>query len=533
MSIRRAASCCHPLQLSVRPRGARTTRAAGVRRRGVMTSPSANSPRATASASAAMSPASTRSSVSVGTSARTVACARSIARARAQRTAVVDPLHRAHELDAEDVLHVAHDPAQLPRRAHRHRHDVFLAAVGRDRVHARRMREHLALARDRRGGHLRHHEARVHAGVAREERREPLVQVRVHEAVDAPLGHRRRGSSSRSRGSRAPSRRPARGSCRRRASCRRRTRAGCRSRRSARARSRPRRRRSRRAPARAPAACSAARTRPARADRPCGATRGWRCSASSDAEERRRGDLPGLAARVVDAARRTRPACRAAPRATRRPRRAPCARACARRPTASAAIAGVRLRAVDQRESFLRAEHDRREPRRREHAPRPGRARPRPRGSRSPSPMSESARCASGARSPLAPTLPCSGTSGQRSALSIAQSSSGKRGARAGESLREDVRAQQHHRAHLAPRQRSADARRRGCARGSPGAPRACRAGSRRRRACRSPSSRRTRLRCGRRDPRPPGAWRPCAPGRRRRARRARRPRPRRGPARW
>ena len=36
----------------------------------------------------------------------------------------------------------------------------------RNRVDARGMREHLALARERRGRHLQHHEARVHAGLA-------------------------------------------------------------------------------------------------------------------------------------------------------------------------------------------------------------------------------------------------------------------------------------------------------------------------------------------------------------------------------
>ena len=66
-------------------------------------------------------------------------------------------------------------------------------------------------------------------GVAREERRQPLVEVR-----DAPAGRcaartSSRGWSARSRASRAPSRRPGRGSCRRSAARRPRTRAGCRS----------------------------------------------------------------------------------------------------------------------------------------------------------------------------------------------------------------------------------------------------------------------------------------------------------------
>ena len=87
---------------------------------------------------------------------------------------------------------------------------------------------------------------------------------------------------------------------------------------------------------------------------------------------------------------------------------------------------GVRLRAVDQREPFLGPERDRREA----GAARACRPRGRtPRRERSaPSPISESARCASGARSPLAPTLPCSGTGGHSPALSIAASSSARSG---------------------------------------------------------------------------------------------------------
>ena len=78
------------------------------------------------------------------------ACARATPRPGLSGARQSMPLRRAHQLDREHVPHVAHDAAQLPRRRHRHRHDVFLAAVRRNRVDARRMREHLALAGERR-----------------------------------------------------------------------------------------------------------------------------------------------------------------------------------------------------------------------------------------------------------------------------------------------------------------------------------------------------------------------------------------------
>ena len=66
------------------------------------------------------------------------------------------------------------------------------------------------------------------------------------------------------------------------------------------------------------------------------------------------------------------------------------------------------LRAVDQREPLLGLELDRREARAARSASRAGH-RARRRRSASPSPISTSARCASGARSPEAPTEPCAG----------------------------------------------------------------------------------------------------------------------------
>ena len=89
------------------------------------------------------------------------------------------------------MLYVAHDPSQFPGGTHRHRNHVLLAAVRGDRIDAGRMRKHLALAGERCRGDLRHHEPRVEARIARKKRRQSLIQVRVHEAVDSPLGDRR------------------------------------------------------------------------------------------------------------------------------------------------------------------------------------------------------------------------------------------------------------------------------------------------------------------------------------------------------
>ena len=76
----------------------------------------------------------------------------------------------------------------------------------------------------------------------------------------------------------------------------------------------------------------------------------------------------------------------------------------------------------------------------------------------SPSPMSTSARCASGARSPLAPTDPRDGTTGctPRFSRSMSRSSVPKRDA--GEALRQHIRPQGHRRAHDRNRKRVADA---------------------------------------------------------------------------
>ena len=69
---------------------------------------------------------------------------------------------------------------------------------------------------------------------------------------------------------------------------------------------------------------------------------------------------------------------------------------------------GRDLRAVDQRQAFLGLERERRDAGVAQHVG--GRARAAPSTSNSPSPISASVMCASGARSPDAPTEPWHGT---------------------------------------------------------------------------------------------------------------------------
>ena len=77
----------------------------------------------------------------------------------------------------------------------------------------------------------------------------------------------------------------------------------------------------------------------------------------------------------------------------------------------------------------------------------------------SPSPISTSARCASGARSPLAPTDPRDGTTGCTRAVEQLDQQLERLEPDAGEALRQHVGAQRHRRAHDRHRQRLADAR--------------------------------------------------------------------------
>ena len=249
-----------------------------------------------------------------------------------------------------------------------------------------------------------------------------------------------------------------RGSCRPRGSRRSRRRpSGCRwPRSSRRACTRGRRSRARRARRRAPAACSAGCRRPARC-RSRGATRAAALPREQALQVAGRSGLAGVRARRVDA--RVEGDVRALERVERERADHVGAAHEARGASASAspATAVIELRAVDERQAFLRLEHDGREPDAAQrfgggHAP-ALEVGTRPRRS------SASARWASGARSPLAPTEPCEGTTGCTPRLSIAtrRSSVSRRMPRV--ALGEHVGAQQHQRARLGLRERRADAR--------------------------------------------------------------------------
>ena len=202
----------------------------------------------------------------------------------------------------------------------------------------------------------------------------------------------------------------------------RRTPADCRWPRSARWKRRGALRSGRRARRRAPGARSAASRRPARAGTWHG-TRGSRCLRAAGAAGR-----AGLLGRDAGGprgyARRRRAACRAAHRARarrrrRRPRRDPRARA-AQRTQASIACVPFTSEMPSFACSSMGSMPARAQRFRAGQAPAVESA--------SPSPISTSAMCASGARSPLAPTLPREGTSGVTPAFNRSQSRSAMTG---------------------------------------------------------------------------------------------------------
>ena len=78
----------------------------------------------------------------------------------------------------------------LERRAHAHADVVFPVRRRRNRVDAGRMRERLHLRGQRRGGHLRHHVARLQAAVAGQERRQ-VAERRIDQPIGSPLADRR------------------------------------------------------------------------------------------------------------------------------------------------------------------------------------------------------------------------------------------------------------------------------------------------------------------------------------------------------
>jgi hypothetical protein len=110
------------------------------------------------------------------------------AQRRDERRALIDAHARGHDLDRERAPHVLDDLTELAGRHAAHRHVVLFSGRRRDAVDARRVREDLVLADERRARDLRDHEARVEAAVPREERREAARQRRVHQLLDATLG---------------------------------------------------------------------------------------------------------------------------------------------------------------------------------------------------------------------------------------------------------------------------------------------------------------------------------------------------------
>ena len=197
---------------------------------------------------------------------------------------------------------------------------------------------------------------------------------------------------------------------------------------------------------RGPAACSESSRRPAPAGRPRG---GWRRSPSRRAAG---AGSPALAAWPGCG----RSAIRSAAKARSVPSSASVLIAAATSASAQQAIdvgEGEHehpedpVGAVDERQALLRAEHRRLDPRGRQRLGRPRRRSPAA-SNTSPSPISASAQCASGARSPLAPSEPCSGTTGSSPAASIASIVSASTGRAPGAAHRQRAGAQEHHRPH-------------------------------------------------------------------------------------
>ncbi|HEX6851539.1 MAG TPA: hypothetical protein VF139_09030 [Candidatus Polarisedimenticolaceae bacterium] len=102
----------------------------------------------------------------------------------------VEPLRGGEQLDREHRLDIVHDARGLPGRGHPHRHVVLLGGGGGDRVDGRRVGEDLVLGDQGGGGDVGHHESRVQAWLVGEERRE-VGQVGIEQALDPPLRDRR------------------------------------------------------------------------------------------------------------------------------------------------------------------------------------------------------------------------------------------------------------------------------------------------------------------------------------------------------
>ena len=305
-------------------------------------------------------------------------------RARRQRRVEVAALRGGEQLDRDDVRGVLRHAARRRARVRRHRDVILLVGRGRDRVDARRIGALLVLRDQRRGRHLRDHEAGVEPRLRREERRQ-AGQRRIDQHGDAPLGERA-DLADRQR-EHVGGERDRLGvevaAGQRLAACRRRS-ADCRRRRSPRSRASRRPGAAGRAPRPSPAAGSAGNRGPARGRRWRGARRG--CA------------LPAISARSAAATsiwpRWPRSAwMRGIERRVGAVRRIGRERAgdqrglehALDREQAGERVGGRELRAVEQREPFLRAERERRRARRARAPRRPAcaRRRGRPRRRRS------------------------------------------------------------------------------------------------------------------------------------------------------
>ena len=102
----------------------------------------------------------------------------------------IDRPRRGEQLDAEHARGVGADREQLAARPRRHADVILLSGGGRQAVHRGRVRERLVLGDQRRRRDVRHHEARLEAGLGGEEHVEVRVDAAV-EQVDAPLGDAR------------------------------------------------------------------------------------------------------------------------------------------------------------------------------------------------------------------------------------------------------------------------------------------------------------------------------------------------------
>ena len=99
-------------------------------------------------------------------------------------------LAAAQQLDADDIRwHSRPWQQRQARGMRRHRDMILLVGRGRDRIDARRMGALLVLGDERRGRHLREHEAGVQARLGRQERRQ-AGQRGIDQHRDAPLRQR-------------------------------------------------------------------------------------------------------------------------------------------------------------------------------------------------------------------------------------------------------------------------------------------------------------------------------------------------------